>query len=77
MVDILEKFISAERTGSWESHLSTLYEMLPFFAVAGHNLYLKSGYINLQPLLELPTTNPIVHQAVIQGNHVIRRSNRY
>ena len=30
MVDILKKFISAERTESWESHLSTLYEMLPF-----------------------------------------------
>ena len=77
MVDILKKFISAERTGSWESHLSTLYEMLPFFAAAGHNLYLKSGYIYLQQMLELPTTNPIVHQAFKQGNHVIRRSNRY
>ena len=47
MIDLLRLFIKAERTGNWDLHLSTVKEMLPFFASAGHNLYLKSAYTYL------------------------------
>ena len=77
MIDILKKFIATERTGNWESHLKTLHEMLPYFAAAGHNLYLKSVYIYSQQMLELPQTSQIFHKAFMQANHVVRRSNRY
>ena len=39
MVALLRQFIEAERTGNWEVHLQSLRDMLPFYAVAGHNLY--------------------------------------
>ena len=42
MIDILRRFIKAERTGNWGLHLKAMQDMLPFFAAAGHNLYLKS-----------------------------------
>ena len=77
MVDLLKRFIAAERTGNWQNHLTTLYRMLPFFGAAGHNLYLKSAYVYLQQMLNLPQTSPLVHEGFMQGNHVIRRSDRY
>lgn len=42
MVDILKHFLRAERTGNWDMHLSSMKEMLPYFAAAGHNLYAKT-----------------------------------
>ena len=47
MVHILCRFIKAERTGNWNLHLSTVQEMLPYFAASGHNLYTKSAYVYL------------------------------
>ena len=44
MVEILRKFIKAERTRHWPwvQHLEALSEMLPYVAASGHNLYTKS-----------------------------------
>ncbi|KAJ8043143.1 hypothetical protein HOLleu_10106 [Holothuria leucospilota] len=77
MVDLLRLFIKAERTGNWDLHLATVNDMLPFFAAAGHNLYLKSAYIYLQQMLQLKDDHPDVHTAFQNGHHVIRRSNRF
>ena len=76
MIDSLEQFIKAERTGYWEMHLKVMKEMLPFFAAAGHNLYLKSGYIYLQQMTELQKTNPEVYHHFAMGNHVVRRTEK-
>ena len=38
MVDILRKYIRAERIGSWELHLQAAQDMLPYLAASGHNL---------------------------------------
>ena len=43
MADILRTFIKGERTGNWSLHLQAVYDMLPYFAAAGHNLYTKSA----------------------------------
>lgn len=48
MVNILRKYIRAERTGNWELHLQALSEMLPYMASSGHNHYTKSGLVYLQ-----------------------------
>lgn len=36
MIDIMRRFIKAERTGNWHLHLHCVQEMLPFFAATGH-----------------------------------------
>ena len=77
MIDILRRFIKAERTGNWKLHLKSMQEMLPFFAAAGHNLYLKSGYVYLQEMTDLERTNPGVYRLFMSGNHVVRRSDRF
>ena len=62
MVDILRKFLKAERTGNWRLHLESVGEMLPFFAASGHTLYAKSAHVYLQTMLELPRSHPDLYQ---------------
>lgn len=50
MIDILKKYLRAERTGDWNLQLISLKEMLPFFAAAGHNLYTKSVHVHIQEM---------------------------
>jgi hypothetical protein len=77
MVSLLRTFIKAERCGNWSLHLTTVKKMLPFFAAAGHNQYLKSAHLYLQNMIKLPSTNITLHSLFESGNHVIRRSNRF
>ena len=53
MLDILKQFIKAERMGNWRLHLKATYEMLPYFAASGHNLYATSAYIYYQIMTKL------------------------
>ena len=45
MINIMKDFFTAERTGNWKLHLKILMKMIPYFALAGHNNYLKSTYL--------------------------------
>ncbi|XP_062523628.1 uncharacterized protein LOC134198281 [Corticium candelabrum] len=77
MVDILCKYIRAERTGNWELHLQTVSEMLSYLAACGHNHYTKSAWIYLQRMSNLHNDHPDVYQHFREGLHVVRRSDRY
>jgi hypothetical protein len=77
MIDILRRFIRAERTGQWKLHLQATYDMLPYFASAGHNLYAKSCHIYLHRMAELKENHPTVYQAFVSVQHVVRRSDRF
>ena len=77
MIQILQQFIKAERTGNWKLHLSSLRNMLPFLAAAGHNNYTKSAYLYLQNMSKLRSKNPEVNQHFLDGLHIARRSDRY
>ena len=77
MIDHLKAFITAERTGNSSLHLKSLQRMLPYFAAAGHNNYLKSAYVYIQEMLDLPNTKPEIHSAFASGLHVVRRTDRY
>jgi hypothetical protein len=77
MVDILRRFLKAERTGNWALHLQSVREMLPYLAASGHNLYTKSAHVYLQMMSDLPETHPDVYKKFDEGYHVVRRSDRY
>jgi len=76
MLDILRKYIRAERTGNWALHLQAIQEMLPYLAASGHNLYAKSARVYLQQMSNLKTQHPNVQQRFDEGFHVVRRSDR-
>ncbi|CAG2257195.1 unnamed protein product [Mytilus edulis] len=77
MIDILRRFIKAERTGNWELHLQTVKDMLPYLAASRHNLYVKSSRVYLQQMENLKTTHPEVLAFLQSGHHVIRRSDKF
>jgi len=77
MIDIVRLFLRSERTGDRLLNLQTLYRMLPYMAVSGHNLYTKSLHIYLQLMEKLPYEHSEVYKRFIQDLHVVRRSNRF
>ena len=71
MIDILRKYIRAERTGNWAPHLQTIQNMLHYLAASGHNLYSESAMVYLQQKANLKEENPYVHQRFGDGLHAI------
>ena len=51
--------------------------MLPYYAASGYNVYAKSAYLYLQMMRELVNSHPEVHKQLLEGMHVIRRSDHY
>ena len=77
-VNIIKKFIRAERTGNWSLHLQTVSEMLNLFAATGHYHYAKAARLYLQQMLQLETTHPWVYDKFANhGYHTVRRSDRF
>lgn len=76
MLDILRKYIRAERTGNWELHLHAIQEMLPYLAASGQNLHVKSARLFLQQMSNLKTQHPNVQTRFEEGFHVVQRSDR-
>ena len=77
MVSILQRLIKAERMANWKLHLQTVQDMLPDFAASGHSLYAKSAYVYMQTMLRLPETHPDAHRKLMEGYHVVRRSDMF
>ncbi|KYN50525.1 hypothetical protein ALC57_00165 [Trachymyrmex cornetzi] len=46
LINIMKRFIEAERCGNWELHLSCVRDMIPYFYASGHYLYGKSSQLN-------------------------------
>ena len=45
MVNIVHKFLRAERTGNWDLHIQAMHDMLLYLATSGHNhLHLPSEH---------------------------------
>lgn len=61
MVEILRRFLRAERTGNWLQHMQAVKDMLPYLAASGHNLYTKSLSLYLQDMCQLESTHPSVY----------------
>ena len=72
-LDIVKRFIRAERCGDWSGHLYAVSEMLNLFAATGHFNYAKSARVYLQEMLDLPINYPWLYREFsINGFHTIR-----
>lgn len=76
-VETVKLFLLTERTGDWLLHLHIVHEMLPVFAATGHVNYAKSARLYLQQMHELSTTHPFMYNNFLNGNHTVRRSDRF
>ena len=63
--------------GIWALHIQAMYEMMPYLAASGHNLYTKCIHVYLQQKHKLHETHPEVSRHFDQGLHVVRRSDRF
>lgn len=62
MIDILRRYIRAERTGNWEFHLQAVSEMLPYLAASRHNHHTKYAWVYLQQMSNMQDEHPDVYQ---------------
>ena len=76
-IGVIKDFITCERTGDWEGHLTAVGKLLKLFAASGHINYAKSGRLYLRMMRDLPDKHPWLYQKFAEGHHAIRRSVRY
>ena len=70
MIEILHKFIAAERAGIWDLHIQSTKEMLPYIVSAGHNKYTVCLPHYLAAMKELPLS---VKSEFEKGNFTVRK----
>ena len=74
MVQILLRFIRAEREGIWSLHLASLNEMVPYMFEYDHNTYARWVPIYLSDMQNLPSSAPEVFSEFEAGNFVVKRA---
>lgn len=52
-MDIVQRFVRAERLGDWSLHLQSVRDMIPFFHAAGHLNYARSSQLYCQQMEDL------------------------
>ena len=71
MVQILKRYIPAERTGLWNKHLKGVRNMMPFIAAVKHTKCMSCLPLYLKEMEDLPKTHPEVHEASQMGNFTV------
>lgn len=79
MVQIIQDFIRAERSGNFQLHLKCIERMLPYFHASGPNSYSKSAHLYLQDTrtLQEEMSEYEYKLFVAQGYFTIRRSHKF
>ena len=73
-IEIVQQFITAERTSNFVLHISTTKLMINLFAATAHNNYTKTCRLYLQSLEVLEKDHPRIFQKIFIGNHTVRRT---
>jgi len=75
MHEIFACFLYYQREGDLVGHLSASAKMLPYLTAAGHFKYGQQSLpLHLHEMEKLPQTAPDVHEAIMSGAFVGRRS---
>ena len=77
-VEIIRRFVRAERSADCELHLESVREMIPFFHAAGHLAYAKSAHLYLQQMSVLEKRMPASEYEYFtkKGGFTIRRTHK-
>ena len=74
MVEILLRFIRADREGLWNLHLDALSEMLPYFFAYDRINYSRWASVYLADMKSLARTAKEVYDEFLAGNHPVKRA---
>ena len=70
-IQVLKRFIIAERTSSWSLHLQSTADMLNLFAASGHLNYAKIARLYVQQRMSLSEKHPWLHEQFENGKHAV------
>ena len=73
-IEIVQQFITAERTSNFALHISTTKQMINLFAATAHNNYAKTCRLYLQAVDILEKDHPQIFEQFSFGNHTVRRT---
>ena len=76
-LNVLKRFIIAERTSNWSLHIDSTLRMLNLFSLSGHIKYANSGRIYIQQMQSLVEEYPCLYEKFVAGFHAVRRSNHH
>lgn len=71
---LLLRFTRALRSGNWELYLTSLAEMIPWFALYDHTHYTRWATVFLADAKELPTRAPCVYNGFLNGDFVVKET---
>ena len=74
LVSILLRFTQVIREGEWDQYLSSISEMLPWFAAFDHVNYTRWGIVFLADMKLLPKTAPEVYEGFLRGDFVTKET---
>jgi hypothetical protein len=74
MVSLAKDLVRADREGNWQLHIETVEAVLPYFAAFDSTNYLRSGSLYLADMQSLPQTAPDIHENILSGGFMIKRS---
>ena len=75
-LDVLKRFIIAERTSNWSLHINSTLRMFNLFASSGHINYAKSARMYIQQMQSLAEEYPWLYEKFVAGFHTTRCSDR-
>ena len=75
-VQLVQKFIEAERKSNWYMHVAATKQMINLFAATSHNNYALSCRLYLQSVEDLEVNHPDIHAQFVRGNHSVRRTEK-
>ena len=72
-LDVLKRFIIAERTSNWSLHTDSTLRIFNVFASSGHSNYAKSARMYIQQMQSLAEEYPWLYEKFVAGFHAVRR----
>ena len=66
-IEIVQQFITAERTSNFALHISTTKQMINLFAATAHNNYAKTHPLYLQSVNKLEKDHPQIFEQFFLG----------
>ena len=70
-MEIVNQFLTAERTSNFALHISTTKQMIILFAATAHNNYAKTCRLYLQSVEVLEKDHPQIFEQSAFGNHTV------
>ena len=71
MAGMLLRYIRAERVGSWDLHLASVVEMIPYMFAYDHTNYARWMSVYLCDMRLLPSSAPSVQMEFEAGSHSV------